>query len=222
MFYFADSEDVSLHQLKILDNNPFVVRHRWPSWIQLFSLTVKRSTSVAPPPVTMPEVNWSRGGGLKMGADARDTTSVMVMDIFIGDIVTAPLADHTHAVEVWTPPPSQIINRPSVQLDCNYLFDVGQWSEPDTSSGWIYLVDIHIHTVTLSNVLQGPHKLPTKSMWLWGPLKCTISNCNPVHVFLHFGTFGSLVLQLILASKLSELEQFEFFSANNQLESKQE
>ena len=48
----------------------------------------------------MPEVNWSRGGGLKMASDARDTASVMVMDIFIGDIVTAPLADHTHAVEV--------------------------------------------------------------------------------------------------------------------------
>jgi len=31
-----------------------------------------------------------------------------------------------------------------------------------------------------------------------------------------------MVLQLILASKLSELEQFENFSANNQLESKQE
>ena len=70
--------------------------------------------------------------------------------------------------------------------------------------------------------LQGPHKLPTKSMWLWGPLKCTISNCNHVHVFLHFGTFGLVVLQLILASKLSELEQFENFSANNQLERKQE
>ena len=49
-----------------------------------------------------------------------------------------------------------------------------------------------------------------------------LSNCNPVHVFLHFGTFGSVVLQLILASKLSELEQFENFSANNQLERKQE
>ena len=43
-----------------------------------------------------------------------------------------------------------------------------------------------------------------------------------MHVFLHFGTFGLNVLQLILASKLSELEQFEIFSANNQLESKQE
>ena len=32
-----------------------------------------------------------------------------------------------------------------------------------------------------------------------------------MHVFLHFGTFGLMVLQLILASKLSELEQFENF-----------
>ena len=70
--------------------------------------------------------------------------------------------------------------------------------------------------------LQGPHKLPPESRWLWGPLKCTTSNCNPVHVFLHFGTFGLEVLQLILASKLSELEQLENFSANNHLESKQE
>ena len=49
--------------------------------------------------------------------------------------------------------------------------------------------------------IQVPHKLPPKSIWLWGPLKCTTSNCNPVHVFLHFGTFGLGVLQLILASK---------------------
>jgi len=37
-----------------------------------------------------------------------------------------------------------------------------------------------------------------------------------VHVFLHFGTFGLKALQLILASKLSELEPFENFAANNQ------
>ena len=35
------------------------------------------------------------------------------------------------------------------------------------------------------------------------------SNSNPVHVFLHFKSFGLVVLQLILASKLGELEQFE-------------
>ena len=37
-----------------------------------------------------------------------------------------------------------------------------------------------------------------------------------MHVFLHFKSFGLVVLQLILASKLSELEQFENFVANNQ------
>ena len=51
-------------------------------------------------------------------------------------------------------------------------------------------------------------------MWLRGPLKCSKSHFIPVHVFLHFGTFGLEVLQLILASKLSELEQFENFAAN--------
>ena len=42
-----------------------------------------------------------------------------------------------------------------------------------------------------------------------GPLKCIKSIFNPVHVFLHFKSFCLVVLQLILASKLSELEQFE-------------
>ena len=36
-----------------------------------------------------------------------------------------------------------------------------------------------------------------------------------MHVFLHFGTFGLKVLQLFLASKLSELEQFEKIAPNN-------
>ena len=40
--------------------------------------------------------------------------------------------------------------------------------------------------------------------WLFGPLKCFKSNFNPVHVFLHFKSFCLVVLQLILASKLSE------------------
>ena len=38
-----------------------------------------------------------------------------------------------------------------------------------------------------------------------------------MHLLLHFGTFGLMVLQLILAPKLSKLEQFENFAANNQL-----
>ena len=42
-----------------------------------------------------------------------------------------------------------------------------------------------------------------------GPLKCSKSNFNPVHVFLHFKSFYLVVLKLILASKLSELQQFE-------------
>ena len=37
-----------------------------------------------------------------------------------------------------------------------------------------------------------------------------------MHAFLQFGTFDLKVLQLILASKLSKLEQFENFAANNQ------
>ena len=40
--------------------------------------------------------------------------------------------------------------------------------------------------------------------------------------FFYFGTFGLMILQLILASKLSNIEQFENISANNQLEIKQE
>ena len=48
----------------------------------------------------------------------------------------------------------------------------------------------------------------------FGPLKCSKSNFNPVHVFLHFNSFCLEVLKLILASKLSELEQFENRAAN--------
>ena len=72
LFYFADGEDVTAP-----------IEYICPSFHEYnyFSLTVKRGTSVAPPPppVTMPEVNWSGGGGLKMGSDAGDTASVMVM-----------------------------------------------------------------------------------------------------------------------------------------------
>ena len=41
-----------------------------------------------------------------------------------------------------------------------------------------------------------------------------------MHVFLHFGTFGLEVLQLILASKLSELEHLENFQQITTLDSK--
>ena len=40
--------------------------------------------------------------------------------------------------------------------------------------------------------------------------------------FLHFGTFDLVVLQLNLASKLSELEQFENCAANNQFRKEKE
>ena len=52
------------------------------------------------------------------------------------------------------------------------------------------------------------YKLSTINL-VWGPLKCSKSNFNPVHVFLHFKSFCLVVLKLILALKLSELEQFE-------------
>ena len=48
------------------------------------------------------------------------------------------------------------------------------------------------------------YKLSTINL-VWGPLKCTKSNFIPVHVFLHFKSFCLVVLQLILASKLSQL-----------------
>ena len=57
---------------------------------------------------------------------------------------------------------------------------------------------------------------------VWGPLKCTKSNFNPVHLFLHFKSFCLVVLQLILASKLSELEPFEKLAQNGQFASKYE
>ena len=63
------------------------------------------------------------------------------------------------------------------------------------------------------------YKLSTINL-VWGPLKYFKSNFNPVHVFLHFKSFCLVVLQLILASKLSEWEQFENFAANYQFKKK--
>ena len=68
-------------------------------------------------------------------------------------------------------------------------------------------------------ILQGPSKLWSDRNCILGPLKGSKSSFSPVHFLLHFGTFGLVVLQLNLASKLSELEHFENFAANNQLES---
>ena len=41
-----------------------------------------------------------------------------------------------------------------------------------------------------------------------------------MHFALYFGNFTLMVLKLILASKLSEIEQFENRAANNQIERK--
>ena len=49
----------------------------------------------------------------------------------------------------------------------------------------------------------------------------TVTNFNPVHVFLHFKSFCLVVLKLILASKLSEMEQFENRAANGLFANKQ-
>ena len=51
---------------------------------------------------------------------------------------------------------------------------------------------------------------------VWGPFKYSKSNFNPVHVFLHFKSFCLVVLKVIFASKLSELQQFENWAANYQ------
>ena len=54
------------------------------------------------------------------------------------------------------------------------------------------------------------------------PLKLTEFNFNPVHVFHQFGTFPVMVLQLFLASKFGEFEEFENSTANSQFASKYE
>ena len=81
-------------------------------------------------------------------------------------------------------------------------------------------IDIYIYHAHILLQLQGPSKLWSDKNCIWGPLKGTKSSFKPVHFFLHFRTFGLVVLQLILASKLSELEQFENFAANHQFRKK--
>ena len=103
MFYFADGEDVSLHQLKILDNHPFGYNPPYVSFMNtiIFPHCKKEyERRPAPAPCYHARGQLESWRGSEDRTDARDTASVMVMDIFIGDIVTAPLADHTHAVEV--------------------------------------------------------------------------------------------------------------------------
>ena len=76
------------------------------------------------------------------------------------------------------------------------------WARKATTSWLCVHVQCTVH-------LQGPPKWSSKSIRLWGPLKGTRSNFIPVHVFRNFGVFDLVVLHRILASKLSELEQFE-------------
>ena len=82
---------------------------------------------------------------------------------------------------------------------------------------WSMYGDLFFYIFTLSTGCL--YKLSRINL-VWGPLKCIKSNFNPVHVFLHFKSFCLVVLQLILASKLSEWEQFENFAANYQFRKK--
>ena len=65
--------------------------------------------------------------------------------------------------------------------------------------------------------IQGCQQLLMYFICVWGALKGPKFNFKPVHFALYFGNFTLLALKLILASKLSELEQFENQAANNQI-----
>ena len=69
----------------------------------------------------------------------------------------------------------------------------------------------------VSKYLQGCQQLLMYIICAWGALKGPKSNFKPVHFSLCLGNFTLLVLKLILASKLSELVQFENRTANNQI-----
>ena len=107
---------------------------------------------------------------------------------------------------------------------CHYCYNINHFYWDCNRRGFVFLFAVFIFRtnknsfVILSCILQlqGPSKVSPESTWLWGPYKWSQSNFNSVHVFLYFGTFGLMVLQLNLASKLSELEQCENFAANNQ------
>ena len=85
-----------------------------------------------------------------------------------------------------------------------------------TPTRWGDIIDI-VDIINIANIINTGclYKLSRINL-LFGPLKCSKSNFNPVHVFLHFNSFCLEVLKLILASKLSELVQFENRTANNQ------
>ena len=79
----------------------------------------------------------------------------------------------------------------------------------------LFIIHFHFSFIQLSSHTGCFYKLSPINL-VWGQLKCTKSNFNPVHVFLHFKSFGLVVLQLILASKLSEWEQLKNFAAIKQ------
>ena len=66
--------------------------------------------------------------------------------------------------------------------------------------------------------LQGVCQLSNIN-FVYGHLKCTKSDFNIAHFFLYFRIFCLVVLQLILNSKLSGLQQFENWAVNYQLAS---
>ena len=68
-----------------------------------------------------------------------------------------------------------------------------------------------------NSIIQGCQQLLIYIICVWGALKGPKSNFIPVHFALYFGNFTLMVLKLILASKLSEIEQFENRAANNQI-----
>ena len=65
--------------------------------------------------------------------------------------------------------------------------------------------------------LQGYQQLLMYFICVWGAFKDPKSNFKPVHFALYFGNFTLMILKLILASKLGEIEQFENRAANNQI-----
>ena len=65
--------------------------------------------------------------------------------------------------------------------------------------------------------LQGYQQFLMYFICVWGAFKDPKSNFKPVDFALYFGNFTLLVLKVILASKLSDLEEFKNLAANNQI-----
>ena len=85
-------------------------------------------------------------------------------------------------------------------------------SSPDNSNAAFYLFTLSVWVLLYTGCF---YKLLPINL-VWGPFKYSKSNFNPVHVFLHFKSFCLVVLKVIFASKLSELQQFENWAANYQ------